>query len=185
MKITGCCWACSRAEDALAHRARMRRRKVGEQSALRSEASKLNLYWVCRSAPCAICFASRRKLEAFRASRVAMRFERWAAQRLRAARKIDAASPADRSPTTLGIRRLLAPCFTFPADVRTRAKSLAPGPPLSFFSRSSDVWPRGFPSHHVQTASPALIGFGTGASRAGDESSIASIFLGWIDSCAT
>ena len=80
------------------------------QDALQAEASK-SKSGVCRSAPCAVCFAAGEHLRRSRTSRVAMRLSDRGTWFVRSARP----SPARyRSSPTLGIRRHLAP------DVRSR-----------------------------------------------------------------
>ena len=97
-------WRCLRRRDAGGPR------KTGEQDALRAEASK-SKSGVCRSAPCAVCFAAGEHLRRSRTSRVAMRLSDRGTWFVRSARP----SPARyRSSPTLGIRRHLAP------DVRSR-----------------------------------------------------------------
>ena len=66
----------------------------------------------------------------------------------------------DRSPTTLGFRALLAPCFRS-RPTRGQEPNL-PHRTSASFAHGAAIFPsRECQSHRVQTASSALIGFGT------------------------
>ena len=68
----------------------------------------------------------------------------------------------DRSPTTLGFRALLAPCFRS-RPTRGQEPNLPHRTSASFAHGAAIFDLRRPPSHRVQTASAALLGFGTGS----------------------